>query len=270
MERMSQTNCSDTVNTLSTTHTSINDDSNQDYDSAGAVQYIVCTIIVYSVFGVFCTLLVRVRRSRSPDYILKDQDDAVEKYLKLERDLRFESDKQHMRNEIQRHAESIARFEEKLRLLEEEKQREIERLAAIKEAERINRLTIKTDKQRKLSFSFLPSRKTKTDQKHRKMSLAESTLGKIGLSFLFVQADEGNVCSTSGSPLEEVEEESETVIDEEAVEGRIAAPANRNASSELRIKVESFEEKTFTEAEVPNKQHLVPLIYVTDVDEVKD
>lgn len=198
------------VNRVMSTSETVISTTTEIYDHEGAMQFVVCTIVVYAVMGVFCSLVVTVKRKRSPDYVIKDQDEAVERYLKTRRFLQSETDKLHMRNEIQRYTESIARFEEKVRLLEVERRREAERQAAMMETERIQRLNIKKDKSRKLSFSFFPTRKQHSPQKNRKMSLAESSLGgKIGLSFLFVQATKGNSQSASRSTLHDIEEEME-------------------------------------------------------------
>lgn len=208
-ESISDRNLENVTNRVMSTSENAISTTTEIYDHEGAMQFVVCTIVVYAVMGVFCSLVVTVKRKSSPDYVIKDQDEAVEKYLKTRRFLQSETDKMHMRKEIQRYAESIARFEEKLRLLEEERRREAERLAAMVETERTQRLNIKKDKSRKLSFSFFPTRKQHSLQKHRKMSLAESSLGKIGLSFLFVQATEGNSQSASRSTLHDIEEEIE-------------------------------------------------------------
>lgn len=224
-------NCSDGQNSNVSSVLPINDEAD-DYDASGALMYIVCTMVVYSVFGVFCTLLVRVRRSRSQQTDIKDQDEAVEKYLKLERLLKFESDKRHMRNDIQKHAESITRFEEKMRIAEEERKRAAEELAVLTEAGKC----IKKDKQRKLSFSFFPSRRQRPSQKHRKLSLSENLHSQAALSLLFVQSQSntGNQSDTSRSTLQDIDEDMETVIDEVMIKKRTNLEACN--SDELREK----------------------------------
>ena len=184
-------------------------ESADDYDSVGAMQYIVCTVIVYSIVCVLCTLIVRVRRIRSAHFYVKDQDEAVEKYHKLERHLKDETYKRHMRNEIQKHADSIAKFEEKMRLIEEERRREAERVAVLLEAGP----RVKKDKHRRLSLSFLPSRRTRQHPKHRKLSLVETMNTHASLSMLFVQAG-----AAGGSNLQEINEEAETDIDKDTLE----------------------------------------------------
>lgn len=207
-------------------------DAADDYDASGALQYIVCTLVVYSVFGVFCTLLVRVRRSRKSGISIKDQDEAVDEYLKLERHLKFESNKRHMRNEIQRHVDSIVRFEEKLRLLEEARFQELEKHVSSMEAE--STCSIKKDKQRKLSFSFFPRRQSaRPSQKHRKFSLAENLHSQLGLSQLFVQAGASMHSDTSRSTLQDIDEEMETDIDNDF--GKVQKTSMKAAEKEIGV-----------------------------------
>ncbi|KAH3849791.1 hypothetical protein DPMN_092195 [Dreissena polymorpha] len=56
----------------------------ESYDGHGAMHFIVATVLVYSIFGVFCTLLVRIKRYRGERHLSYIQDESIGKYLKKE------------------------------------------------------------------------------------------------------------------------------------------------------------------------------------------
>ena len=147
------------------------------YDGVGALKFIVCTVVVYSVFGVFCTLLNRVK-GKGKKY--NHQDEETGRYLKKERSLKLEGYKMTMLSEIRKYDDSIRRFEEKMRLIA--LKREIEETAELGSRYR-------KEKKRRFSLGFLPKRSTSqpSHAQRRKLSLTDSAVSKMAASFLFLQ-----------------------------------------------------------------------------------
>lgn len=173
------------------------------YDETGAMQFVVCTIIVYSVGGVCCTFVSRFRRytSRSNSDV-KAQDEAVNKYLKKEKRLKLEGYKMQMLNEIAKHSENIKCYEERMRLLELERQLQAEDFSAAcakgGKSKRKNKGFLKRN--RKKQSVDLTGTGTFKQLANRRKS-ASDAFGKVGFSILFMD--------TANPRLQELQEEEE-------------------------------------------------------------
>lgn len=164
-----------------------------DYDSVGAMQFVVCTIVVYAFFGVFCILVVRFRKGTASHASAKRQADAINNYLKKEESLKLEGFKIKMLKEIEKHSESIRVFEERMRLLEIQRD-------------------IKTDAE--LSSHKKGKAKRKRKNKHvmhipqpnlgRRRFSAADAIGRAGISTLFMEPNISAVPKVSESA-EEIE-----------------------------------------------------------------
>ncbi|KAH3779518.1 hypothetical protein DPMN_157321 [Dreissena polymorpha] len=88
------------------------------YDGRGAMHFIVATVLVYSIFGVFCTLLVRIKRYRGERHLSYIQDESIGKYLKKETILKMDGERIKMKFHCQRVAEQVKQIEGKRHLLE--------------------------------------------------------------------------------------------------------------------------------------------------------
>lgn len=91
-------------------------DINDDYDSEGAMKFIICTIVVYAVFGVFCTLVGTIKKNTKSKQIHGHQDDSISKYLKTEKTLKFEGYKMRLQYVCEQYSEKIREYEEKVDL----------------------------------------------------------------------------------------------------------------------------------------------------------
>ena len=92
-------NCSEVNGTLirihphssATSGPSSNSTSGDDsYDHQGAMQFIVATVLVYSICGVLCTLINRMKRLRGKSHQSYLQDENVQRYLKSEKVLKLD------------------------------------------------------------------------------------------------------------------------------------------------------------------------------------
>ncbi|KAH3779517.1 hypothetical protein DPMN_157320 [Dreissena polymorpha] len=88
------------------------------YDGHGAMHFIVATVLVYSIFGVFCTLLVRIKRYRGERHLSYIQDESIGKYLKKETLLKMDGERIKMKLHCQRVAEHVKHIEGRRHLLE--------------------------------------------------------------------------------------------------------------------------------------------------------
>ncbi|KAL4237149.1 hypothetical protein ACF0H5_005529 [Mactra antiquata] len=176
------------------------------YDETGAMQFIVCTIIVYSVGGVCCTFVSRFRRYARNDSDFKFQDDAVNRYRKKERELKLEGYKMQMLNEITKHAENIKRYEDKQRLLELERLVQNEDFGASLSTSKRSRLRgfLKRNKKKQNIQRAAAANANNGAQQPRlgnRRKSASDVLGIGGFSFLFMDA--------SNPRLQELQEEDE-------------------------------------------------------------
>ncbi|KAL4232356.1 hypothetical protein ACF0H5_009925 [Mactra antiquata] len=93
-----------------------------EYDQEGAMKFIVATVLVYSILGVFCTLINRIRRLRGKSHENYMQDESISKYLKREKVLKNDGMKMKLLYDCSLVEEQVKRFEEKRKLLELEKE----------------------------------------------------------------------------------------------------------------------------------------------------
>lgn len=95
---------------------------NDSYDAQGAMQFIIATVLVYSIIGVFCTLCLRIKRIHGKGHQSYLQDESVAKYLKTEDSLKLDGKKMKWMQECHMLKERLKLYEEKQRLLELEKE----------------------------------------------------------------------------------------------------------------------------------------------------
>ena len=98
---------------------SFNSTETDDYDHVGAMQFIVATILVYSIIGVCCTLVVRIKRSHThKNHSLHLQDEHIQKYIKKEKYLKQDGFKMKLAFECDRTREKLDEIAGKQRLLD--------------------------------------------------------------------------------------------------------------------------------------------------------
>ena len=95
---------------------SSNSTSWESYDADGAMKFIIATVLVYSILGVFCTLLTRFKRERGRGHLNYVQDEMILKYVKTEKLLKIDGHRIKLMYNTQLMAERIRRYEEKCKL----------------------------------------------------------------------------------------------------------------------------------------------------------
>ena len=157
-----------------TTNATLADD---DYDSEGAMQFILATVFVYSIFGVFCTLILRIKRIRGKGHHNFVQDENVSRYLKTECNLKLDGRRMKMLQECQVVSERLKEVEEKKKYIELE-----EELAG--------------------DFASKPKlerKQSKRKSKHKKESGLQNTIGKMGVALFYVGSKTHMTVDDNGS-----------------------------------------------------------------------
>lgn len=154
----------------------------KDYDQAGAMQFIICTIFTYSFLGVFFLLVTRFRQGTTAHQSARTESDAINNYLKSERTLKLEGCKLKMISEIEKHAEDIKKYEEKLKLLEIQKDIREKDFGLPLEVKRKHSIFKTGLKKHKKAGSRMPPGK-------RRLSMP-AAFGRMGFSFLFMESAE--------------------------------------------------------------------------------
>ena len=180
-----------------------NSTKTNDYDHVGAMHFIIATILVYSIIGVCCTLVVRIKRSQTPkSHSLHVQDEHIQRYIKEEKYLKQDGFKMKLAFECDRTRERLDEIAGKARLLDIQKSVAGSDFAEIAEKE-----------------------KKKHNKKHRKSRL-ESLVGKMGFTLLSLpevnnlKAEEfeikqnGHITSSAGSSISETPSHSMISISE--------------------------------------------------------
>ncbi|KAH3850434.1 hypothetical protein DPMN_092845 [Dreissena polymorpha] len=154
------------------------------YDGTGAMYFIVTTVIVFSSFGLLCTVFSKFRRTdRSKP---SNVDEEVGRYLKKERRLKLEGHKCKLLNEMKNYTDAIRRYEKKMRINEIEKELEEERRRTeqvIFEEQIVNKLGNTSKRKRQTLYL---QKKKQTSIPGCQLSMTDNTLGKMGFSFLFM------------------------------------------------------------------------------------
>lgn len=164
--------------------------ADENYDAIGAMQFIVATILVYSIIGVFCTLILRIRRLRGKSHENYLQDESVSRYLKTETLLKLDGKRVKWLQECQQVSERLRYDEEKQRYFELE--RELTRDFAVNSMEERR-----------------PISKTKSGRKTRRE--LKNTIGKMGVALLHVDS-KGHMLT------DDITVHSDNNIDEELLE----------------------------------------------------
>ena len=135
----------------------------EDYDHVGAMQFIIATILVYSIIGVCCTLVVRIKRSHTnKSQSLHVQDEHIQKYIKQKKYLRQDGFKMKLAFECDRTRERLDEVAGKRRLLD------------------IQEAVQKTD------FAEVPKKENKRRRKRGRKIRLDSLVGKMGFTLLLV------------------------------------------------------------------------------------
>lgn len=100
------------------------DKSNADdsYDGTGAMQFIVATVLVYSILGVFCVLISRIKRLSGQSHTNYIHDESVNRYLKDEKMLKGDTDRLRLMYECELIANRLKSMEGKEKLLDLEEE----------------------------------------------------------------------------------------------------------------------------------------------------
>lgn len=94
--------------------TSADDNQNgEEYDQTGAMHFIVATVLVYSILGVFCVLINRIRRLSGRGHQNYLQDESIQRYLKNEKLLKIDGRKTKLAYDCELVAQKVKDFEEK-------------------------------------------------------------------------------------------------------------------------------------------------------------
>lgn len=138
----------------------------EDYDAEGAMKFIIATILLYSIFGVFCTLFLRIKRVRGKGHQNYLQDESVTRYLKTENLLKLDSRKMKWLEECQIVSEKVKEFEERHRM------RSLHRELSSGE----------------FCYSPVSERKSLKNKRKRKSKKRElgNTISKMGVSLFYV------------------------------------------------------------------------------------
>ena len=142
---------------------SFNYTETDDYDHVGAMQFIVATILVYSIIGVCCTLVVRIKRSHThKNHSLHLQDEHIQKYIKKEKHLKQDGFKMKLAFECDRTREKLDEIAGKQRLLDI--QQSVERT----------------------NFAVVSKKEKKRHKKKGGKIRLDSLVGKMGFTLLLV------------------------------------------------------------------------------------
>lgn len=173
--------------TFSNSSANLNSTTEDEYDHVGAMHFIIATILVYSTLGVFCTLVVRIKRSQGTrSYSKNTQDEDIAKYLKQEKYLKQDGFKMKLAFECEKTKELLSEIDGRVRLLE------------------VQRAVTCQDFSTAKCQDFSP-KKQKSRKKKRRKSRLDSLVGKMGFSLLYVPDVETLRC-------EEIEMEENGVV----------------------------------------------------------
>lgn len=164
------------------------------YDEAGAMQFIIVTVSVYSFLGVFFLLVIRFRQGTSSHKSARSQADAINNYLKVERTLKLEGYKMKMLNEIEKHVESINNFEQRMKLLKIEQDIKSKDFGLHDNSKSKHGRNKKAGKKKHFqteSRRHIPGK--------RRLS-APDAFGRIGFSMLFMESKEDTIREEAEEP----------------------------------------------------------------------
>ena len=183
------------------------EDADDNYDGQGAMHFILATILVYAVIGVFCTLMLRIKRICGKGKESFSQDENVLKYLKQENALKERGHKFIIQKDYYRLVDRVKQFEET------QKKARLERELSTGE----------------FSTPVLDRPQGRWGRKKRGDSAIGSTLGKMGMSLFYLGASARDVA--------EADEEGIQSDDSEADEHLLAETQERAGDNQENEKL---------------------------------
>lgn len=93
--------------------TSADDSADDEYDQTGAMHFIVATVLVYSILGVFCVLINRIKTLGGKSYYNYIHDESIHMYLKNEKSLKVDGKRLKLQYECELVSEKLKQYEER-------------------------------------------------------------------------------------------------------------------------------------------------------------
>lgn len=209
------------------------------YDQQGAMHFIIATVLVYSILGVFCTLINRIRRLRGKSHENYVHDESISKYLKKEKILKMDGRKMKLLYECSLIEDEVKKFEERRKLIELEKE-----------------LTSDFTKE-----EFSEEKKKKYRKKKRDIG---SALGKMGASLFFLGSSHS--LNTNTNLNEGNTADDNTSQDSQKLQPGTCKPSVVDIETDIHDEIAMHDELTnLTTSEIENKVDNVDICTATNV-----